>query len=299
MRDRGRSPLPRTRSAARGRDACPPEPAYAVGHLGGRCGRTLDDDRKFLASDPEDLVLGSHDAHEDAPHRAEDLVAGKVPVPVVDLLEVVEIEDDEGKPRRLVLRVVQSLLEMLVEGALVGETRQGVAPRLGMRERETALVGECLGGEIGHSRDQLGVSEGLDARRKRHEHGAESLRAGDQRSCDRLSTRRPEPVQLTQLVRVRLDEAELRIRAGNDVRRRVQRLGRVRPRHRGEGREILRGRRDRSPRTPPGEIGDLAGNEIGGPAAVHGAGDQIGESDERLARARECPLEAPPAGGSP
>ena len=126
--------------------------------------------------------------------------------------------------------VTQNLRQVLVEGALVREAGQRVAPSLGVRQREPALVRERLRGEVGHPRDELRVAERLDARRKRDENGSEGLRVGDQRSRDRLSAGRAEPVELAQLVRVSLDEPELRVGAVDDIRRRAQRLGRGRPR---------------------------------------------------------------------
>ena len=222
---------------------------HPIGHLGSRRGRPFDDERELLAPDAEDLVLGANDAHENAADRAQHLVAREVPFAIVDLLEVVEVEDDEGDPRRLVARLAQHLRQVLVEGALVREARERVAPGLGVRQREPALVGERLGGEVGHARDELRVGEGLDARRKRDEHRSQGLRVGDQRRRDRLGAGRAEPVELPQLMRVRLDEPQLRVRARDDVRRRVQRFRRARPGESGQRRASPRARRGRSPRT--------------------------------------------------
>ena len=190
-------------------------------------------------------------------------------------------------------RVAQDLLEVLVESALVREAGQRVAPSLGVRQREPALVRERLRGEVGDSRDELRVAERLDARRKRHENGSEGLRVGDQRNRNRLGTGRAEPVELAQLVCVSLDEAELRVRAGDDVRRRMQRLGRARPRQGGQRKRAFgRCEVDRRERRA-GEVGELARDEVGRAAAARRAGDRVRQPDERLARPCQGALELP------
>ena len=216
-----------------------------------------------------------------------------MPFLIVDLLEVVEVEDDERDPRRLVLRVAQHLLEVLVEGTLVGEARQRVAASLGVRQGKSPLVRKRRSGQVGDARNQFRVAECLDARRQCDEDGTQGLGVRDQRSRDRLRASRTQPVELTQLVRVRLDEAKLRVRARDDVRRRVQRLGRARPGQSGQGERAFRrreiGRRERRAR----EVGELTRDEVGRAAAVHRAGDRVREADERLARAGESTLELP------
>ena len=284
------------RGSSRQRAPAPPlreSVPHPIGDLNGRRRGSLDHERELLASDPEDLVVRAHDPHQDAPDRAQNVVPGEVPFAVVDLLEVVEIDDDEGDPRSLGRRVAQHLPEVLVERALVREAGQRVAPSLGVRQREPALVRERLRGEVGDSRDELRVTERLDARRKRHENGSEGLCVGDHRNRNRLGAGRAEPVELAQLVRVRFNEAELRVRAGNDVRRRAQRLGRARPGQGGKRKRAFgRCEVDRRERRA-GEVGELARDEVGRAAAARRAGDRVSQPDERLARPCEGALELP------
>ena len=62
-------------------------------------------------------------------HLRQDLVAGRVPVPVVDLLEVVDVEQDEREREAFVLGLVQVVLEPLVEVAVVAEPGERVGER--------------------------------------------------------------------------------------------------------------------------------------------------------------------------
>ena len=42
--------------------------------------RARDDERELLAADPEDLLVGADDPHQDAAHGAQDLVPGEMPL---------------------------------------------------------------------------------------------------------------------------------------------------------------------------------------------------------------------------
>ncbi len=54
------------------------------------------DDPELLAAEPADDVRGPHGLAEDVGERDENLVAGAVPVDVVDALEVVDVEHEDG-----------------------------------------------------------------------------------------------------------------------------------------------------------------------------------------------------------
>ena len=70
--------------------------------------------------------VGAHDLG----HRAKELVAGRVAAQVVDLLEVVHVDDDEGHRRPVVAGLGDPRVELLLEGAVVAEAGQRVEQRI-------------------------------------------------------------------------------------------------------------------------------------------------------------------------
>ena len=89
----------------------------------------------------------------------EDLIAHLMPVGVVDLLEVVEVEAEQHQRLLLSLRLAQLLLGGLFEEGSVVEPREGVSGRLMMKA-------SVLQGDGGLSRDSLkevkiGLLQGL------------------------------------------------------------------------------------------------------------------------------------------
>ena len=155
---------------------------------------------------------------------AQHVVPDDMSLLVVDLLEAVEIEEDE-RDRLVPARRVEQLGQVLVEGALVRETGEGVASRLEVGHREPALAGERDGGEVGDRRDELRVALGSDARRESYENCSERLAVGDERRGYGLSAGGSEPVQLTELACVGLREGELLECPRHDSGSRVERLG--------------------------------------------------------------------------
>src|SRR4029453_14776566 len=83
---------------------------------------------------------------------AQDLVAGAVPVDVVDTLEVVDVEHQDGNGLVAAARGGKRLAQPLVERAVVVETRERVGHRLVLEtgadlrvvERERGSVAEAL-----------------------------------------------------------------------------------------------------------------------------------------------------------
>ena len=70
----------------------------AVGDdIGGAVAETAQRDTEFLAADPPDEIVAAQRAAGGVAEYPKHLVAGGVPVGVVDLLEPVEIEQDEAK----------------------------------------------------------------------------------------------------------------------------------------------------------------------------------------------------------
>ncbi len=62
-------------------------------------------------------------------HLGQDLVPGRMTVAIVDLLEVVDVEQAERERKALVLRLVQVVLEPLVEVTVVSQARERVGER--------------------------------------------------------------------------------------------------------------------------------------------------------------------------
>ena len=215
--------------------------AHPLGDLACLARGPLDDERELLAADAEDLVLRADDSHEDAADLAQDFVAHDVALLVVDLLEPVEVEEDE-RDGPVPLGRVEQPVQVLVEGALVGEARERIAPRLHVGQCEPALVGERDRRQIGDRRDELGIALGPHARGQRDEHGAERMAVGDERRGDRLSAGGAEPVQLAQLVRVSVREGELFEDRATTPGARMERLRSARPGQRREGERRVRGR---------------------------------------------------------
>jgi hypothetical protein len=54
-----------------------------------------------------------------------------MPLGVVDLAEIIEVDDRQRQPRVISRRGEPLALQLLLEGAVVAQTREGVAQRLG------------------------------------------------------------------------------------------------------------------------------------------------------------------------
>ena len=80
---------------------------------------------ELVAAEPERLAALA----EAGRHLREDAVADRVAVPVVDLLEVVDVEQAERERDASLLRLVEVVLEALVEVAVVAEPGQRVGER--------------------------------------------------------------------------------------------------------------------------------------------------------------------------
>ena len=84
-----------------------------------------EEQRELVASQAEGLATLTQAGR----HLRQDLVTGRMPVPVVDLLEVVDVEQDEGQREALLLSLVQVVLEPLVEVPVVAEPCERVGER--------------------------------------------------------------------------------------------------------------------------------------------------------------------------
>ncbi len=111
------------------------------------------DDRELLASDSADDVGRPNRRAEDIGHFEEHLVADAMPVDVVDLLEVVEVEHDERDGVVLGRGPDELLPEPIVEGAVVVEAGQRIGrslmlercPDVRVVERQGSGISETVG----------------------------------------------------------------------------------------------------------------------------------------------------------
>ena len=102
------------------------------------------DPRELLAADARDHLVAAHARAEPVPDLHEDRVAHRVPVGVVEPLEVVEVEDREADRTSVAPRPRHLDRQTLLERAVVRKAGQGVGQR---------LVGESLTGLVGGDGD--------------------------------------------------------------------------------------------------------------------------------------------------
>src|SRR5437868_2235952 len=81
---------------------------------------------EFVASQTGNGVNLAHGVAKSRAQLSEKLVAGVVPERVVDPLELVEIEEDDGEPRARPLRGGERLLRPLLEQGAVRQVGQGI-----------------------------------------------------------------------------------------------------------------------------------------------------------------------------
>ncbi len=117
---------------------------------------------ELVAAQPRHRVRGAHGRDEAAGHVPEQLVARVVAERVVDLLEVVQVEEEEGQGGTDARGDAQGLLQAVAEQGAIGQVGQRVvqglvAQRVGLLARgHVALhrdpVGDVAGG-VGHGHD--------------------------------------------------------------------------------------------------------------------------------------------------
>ena len=136
---------------------------------------------EFVAAEPEGLAALA----EACRHLREDAIADRVAVPVVDLLEVVDVEQDEREREPLVLCLVQVVLEALVEVAVVAEPGEGVGER--QAHRLQRAVHRALVERDGDERADEGRGEERRALPEDGQHEADRGhdREGNDRPVDR------------------------------------------------------------------------------------------------------------------
>ena len=99
-----------------------------------------EDDRELLAADSADHVRGSNRGPEHVRDLDEQLVADPVAVDVVHLLEVVQVEHDEGDGVVLCRGTHDLLPKPIVERAMVVEAGERVGRRLVLEPRADVRV---------------------------------------------------------------------------------------------------------------------------------------------------------------
>ena len=177
--------------------------------------RALEQDPELVAAEPRDRVGGAHAGHEPLGHELQQLVAGRVPEPVVDGLEVVEVDEQHGHlggaARTAAERVLGAVVEqravgepgeLVVEGAvaqLLLEALAGVVVAHGQDEPVDARVGDQV---RGHGGDVPEGAVGIDhpplglrrfAVRLVGHGGQQDGDAAASSGCTRSSSRSPEP----------------------------------------------------------------------------------------------------------
>ena len=180
---------------------------------------------------------------------------------VVQALEVVEVAEEQRDLARSRVGAEERAVEVLLEGAMVAELGQRVAPRFGVRERETARVGERGARELRRGDEEAGMDADLRSGRDADEQGAEDLAAGCDGSGEGFAARGAVPGELRHLARAGRDETSLLEAAGDDARK-AERLPREEADRGGlERRAAGTEKIDRS-RTAAGDLADVAREEL-------------------------------------
>ena len=138
------------------------------------------EDGELVASDPEGLSVLTQPRGD----LREDLVAPRVPEPVVELFEVVDVEDADAQRHPLVLRLRQVAIEPLVEMAVVAQAGERVGEGEAHR-RELPEDRALVEGDRGERPDERSGEEGRALPEDReHERERGHDREGDERRGD-------------------------------------------------------------------------------------------------------------------
>ncbi len=118
-------------------------------------GAAGEDDGELVAAEPGQGVAGAAAPAQDVGHFSDQLVAGGVTVGVVDLLEVIEVEHQDGAGGALAPRPRHRDLQVFVEAAAVLQAGQRVLACLALQLLHALLAApdEDQGAEQGSDRD--------------------------------------------------------------------------------------------------------------------------------------------------
>ncbi len=145
-------------------------------------------DGELVATVSEHPVHGADVGGQGVGQLAEEAVAGGVPQAVVEALEAVEVEHEQGERAGATIGVArQQLLEVGLEGAVVAQAGQGVA--LGSQFRRVERLGRleggrCLAGEELGELELVRREVGLGLAHPSHVQGADHLPADAKRDDD-------------------------------------------------------------------------------------------------------------------
>ena len=107
------------------------------------------DDRELVAAEARHRVDVPGARPQPAGHQAQKLVAAMVPERVVDVLELVEVEEQEGHQLVVPASLDERLLQPVLEQGAVGQVRQGIV----VREVPDLLLGAQAVGDVPLDRD--------------------------------------------------------------------------------------------------------------------------------------------------
>ena len=124
-------------------------------------GDVLAQDGELVAAEPRGGVARPQHAGQARGHRAQQLVAGGVAHGVVDRLEAVEVEEEDGERRRVAAEARERLAEAVDEQGAVGQAGEVVVHRL---VREPCLEALALDGQ----RDRVAQGALVDAALDQH-----------------------------------------------------------------------------------------------------------------------------------
>ena len=152
----------------------------------------LEQDDELVAAEARRGVGGADARGEPGGGLAQQLVARGVPEGVVDVLEHVEVDEQDGRPGLPALGARERMLEPIDEQQPVRKTRERVVERLVQRVLDRLRVGEREAGVLGEGDEHLALGLRVDAA---------GTMGGDDEAADDLPAlahrrreRRPDPV---------------------------------------------------------------------------------------------------------
>ena len=89
------------------------------------------EDRELVAADPKGAIGIADDFRDEAPKVAQQLVAGRVAVAVVEHLQVVEVDQQQGHRHLVTVVPLELTLELLLERAVIAKASQAVTQGVG------------------------------------------------------------------------------------------------------------------------------------------------------------------------
>jgi hypothetical protein len=133
---------------------------------GGRIDDVLDDDQKFVATESANGVRFSHQSAQAPRHLAEDAIADLVAEGIVDVLEAIEVDEQDGQSGLVAVGTLQGLVQSVAKQQAVGQAGQRVVVGLVIE----LIVGLPQFGDVGEYADivrelSIGVMDSADRQR--------------------------------------------------------------------------------------------------------------------------------------